>query len=223
MSDLLPSFDPSAKTTDTFTPNLSNGIGKIVVTNESDWALTLKLPDGSNVLAPAWTAQIYHLNGPAGKVTWTQNMQLTLSGAPISQVFVEVYKDSEAVPGVYPLALVRQTSVGNTVTTTAAKFAHAGPLSVTPTATTFAHGLGVTPTSAWVSIRPSNLAIATDTFVRANNANGWGTASDGEAWGIANGYRHNPRSSLSPVIRASGYARISQALIVVFFSGQQST
>jgi hypothetical protein len=116
--DIVTSFDPSAKTTDTFATNLSNGIGKIIIWNESNWILDITFADGSMDLAPAWTATIFELEGPAGKLTWKQDTQLTGNTPPISKVWVVAYRDNETIPGVFPLALVRQVNIGSTVTTT---------------------------------------------------------------------------------------------------------
>jgi hypothetical protein len=118
--DIVAKFDPSAKTTDTFATNLSNGIGKIIIWNESNWTLDITFTDGSMDLAPAWTATIFELTGPAGKITWTQDTQLAANIPPISKVWVVAYRDSEPIPGVFPLALVRQTNIGNASTVMAA-------------------------------------------------------------------------------------------------------
>lgn len=113
--NIVATFDPSAAVTGTFVPNLSNGIGKIVVWNESNWALDVTFTDGTTDLAPAWTATIFNLLGPSGKITWTQDTQLTASTPPISKVWVVAYRNNEAIPGVFPLALVRQANLGNSV------------------------------------------------------------------------------------------------------------
>src|SRR5260370_13005964 len=118
VGNVVATFDPNAVTTGTFASNLSNGIGKIIVWNESNWILDLTFTDGETDIAPAWTASIFELTGPQGKITWTQDTQLNLASSPISKVWVVSYRDEEPIPGVFPLALVSQSSISNTVTTT---------------------------------------------------------------------------------------------------------
>lgn len=108
-------FDPTAQTTGSFTTNLSNGIGKIVIWNESNIILRMSFTDGSQDIAPAWTAVINALNGPSGQINWAQEAQLTSASPPISKVWVVAYSPDELIPGVFPVALVRQTTIGNPV------------------------------------------------------------------------------------------------------------
>jgi hypothetical protein len=116
MPQIVAEFDPASATSGTFSPNLSNGIGKIIIWNESNWTLDIKFTAGDIDLAPAWTATIFELEGPAGKLTWMQDTQLAANIPPISKVWVVAYRDNETIPGVFPVALVRQTNIGNAVT-----------------------------------------------------------------------------------------------------------
>ncbi len=113
MSSLIAEFDPSAATSGAFVvAYLSNGIGTLVVWNDSAWSLDLTFPDGTTNIAPAWCAMIYKLTGPAGSVTWTQDKQANATTPDLSNVWVVAYLASENVPGVFPVALTRQTKSG---------------------------------------------------------------------------------------------------------------
>lgn len=113
MPQLIAKFDPSAKTTDTFgLRGLSNGIGTLLLFNDSAWNLDLTFPDGSTDIAPAWLASIYLVTGPAGNVTWTQDVQSNTTVPDLSRVWAVVYRPNEKVPGVFPAALTRQTKSG---------------------------------------------------------------------------------------------------------------
>ena len=120
MGNIVAKFDPSAAISGTFSSNLSNGIGKIIIWNESNWALDLTFTDGETDLAAAWTASIFELTGPAGKIAWAQDTQLISNFPPLSKVWVVAYRDNERIPGVFPLALVRQATIGNQIALTTA-------------------------------------------------------------------------------------------------------
>ena len=113
MSDLIKEFDPSAATSGSFVVNyLSNGIGKLVIWNDSAWSLDLTFPNGDSNIAPAWCAMIYELTGPAGSVLWAQDKQVNLTTPDLSNVWVVAYRDNEILPGIFPIALTRQTKAG---------------------------------------------------------------------------------------------------------------
>jgi hypothetical protein len=119
--DIIAEFDPNAASSGTFSINtLSNGIGKLICWNESNWTLRFTFPNRDQDLVPAWTATIFELTGPQGKITWTQDTQLAANIPPISKVWVVAYRDDETIAGTFPLALVRQTNVGNAGTVMAA-------------------------------------------------------------------------------------------------------
>ena len=116
MSDLIKNFDPSAATSGSFVVTyLSNGIGKLVLWNDSAWSLDLTFPNGDTNIAPAWCAMIYELTGPAGSVLWAQDKQVNLTTPDLSNVWVVAYRDNEILPGVYPIALTRQAKQGGGV------------------------------------------------------------------------------------------------------------
>jgi hypothetical protein len=115
---IITKFDPSAEASGNFAlSELSNGIGTFILWNESNWTLDITMPNGDTDIAPAWTASIFAPTGPQGQVTWTQDAQLDQVMPPQSKVWVIAYQTSENIAGTFPLALVRQTSVGNVVTT----------------------------------------------------------------------------------------------------------
>lgn len=91
---------------------LSNGIGKLVIWNDSAWSLLLTFPDGSTNLAPSWVAMIYELTGPAGSVLWAQDKQVNAIAPDLSNVWAVAYRNNESIPGVFPIALTRQTKTG---------------------------------------------------------------------------------------------------------------
>lgn len=116
--NIITAFDPSAATTGEFNMVFPGGRGKMLVFNESNINLQLTFANGYTSYVPAWTANLYCLNGLSSPlVVWTQYSTLTSSGAPISQVVIEGFDPNEPVPGTYPAALVRQTNIGNSVTT----------------------------------------------------------------------------------------------------------
>jgi hypothetical protein len=121
---IVTTFDPNAKTTDTFNLELPGPRGKMLVFNESNWSLQLTFSNNATTYVPAWTAMLYPIsNLSTSIVTWKQLTQLASSGSPISQVIIETYDQNETVPGTYPAALVRQTNIGNSVTTSSGSVA----------------------------------------------------------------------------------------------------
>lgn len=110
-------FDPAVITSDTFTVPQSSANGKMVIYNESNISLTFSFQNGNTAYVPAWMAVIYAGTFGNVNVTWQQQVILVSSNPPVSQVIVEVYDCNELVPGTFPTALVRQTNVGNTVST----------------------------------------------------------------------------------------------------------
>lgn len=107
-------FDPSTETNDTFNAGFANGSGRIVVFNESN--VNLKLSWGSNTAyCPAWTAMMYCIATNNVNINWVIQSQLVSNQAPISQVVVEAYDNSEPLLGTFPAPLVRQTNMGNAI------------------------------------------------------------------------------------------------------------
>lgn len=113
---IVDTFDPSLVTSDTFNAGFPNGVGRIVVYNESN--VNLKLSWGSfSTYCPAWTAMLYCISTSNININWQQQSTLVSTGAPISQVIVEAFDNNETIVGTFPAALVRQTNIGNTVST----------------------------------------------------------------------------------------------------------
>ncbi len=122
---IIAKFDPNAATTGEFAlSELSNGIGTFILWNESNWTLDITMPNGDTDIAPAWTASIFEPKGPQGQVTWMQDSQLDQVNPPQSKVWVVAYQQSDNIAGTFPVALVRQTSVGNVVTTSGGNVAN---------------------------------------------------------------------------------------------------
>lgn len=113
---IVATFDPSLTTSDTFNAGFPNGVGRIVVYNESN--VNLQLSWGSfSTYCPAWTAMLYCISTSNVNINWQQQSTLVSTGAPISQVIVEAFDNNETIVGTFPAALVRQTNIGNTVST----------------------------------------------------------------------------------------------------------
>lgn len=118
--NIVTKFDPSSALTGTFNVVFPGNRGKMLVYNESNVNLMLTFSSSDTTYVPAWTAMIYCLNNLTSPlVTWSVFSQLTSSGAPISQVVIETFDANEPVPGTYPAPLVRQTNIGNAVSTVA--------------------------------------------------------------------------------------------------------
>lgn len=112
---IVDTFDPNTSTNSTFNAGFSNGVGKIVVYNESN--ANLKLSWGSfSTYCPAWTAMLYCISTNNVNISWEVQSSLISNGAPISQVIIEAYNNDEPILGTFPAPLVRQTNVGNAST-----------------------------------------------------------------------------------------------------------
>lgn len=112
---IVDTFDPNTSTSSTFNAGFSNGVGKIVVYNESN--ANLQLSWGSfSTYCPAWTAMLYCISTNNVNISWEVQSSLISNGAPISQVIVEAYNNDEQILGTFPAPLVRQTNIGNAST-----------------------------------------------------------------------------------------------------------
>lgn len=112
-SQIVATFDPQAAASGAFNASFPNGIGDILVFNESNVNLILVWP-GHEEYCPAWEAMPYHVESPQAQISWSQQSVLpTSGGAPIHQVVVIAY--SGKLLGSYPAPLVRQTNIGNDV------------------------------------------------------------------------------------------------------------
>lgn len=162
---IVTTFDPSASTTGTFNLVLPGNRGKVLVYNESNINLTLTFSNQDTTYIPAWMAMVYCVHDlPSPVVTWTQLQQLAAASSPISQVVIETYDPGEALAGVYPAALVRQTNIGNAVNTvsgTSASIQNDGNTGGTTIIESTPSGAGA---STWQADNSGNLTV------KGNNA-----------------------------------------------------
>lgn len=111
---IIPSFDPSVTTTQ---PYISVGAAdancKLLLYNESNYNLALDFQNGSSSILHAWEARYWTLDGDTPQVNWSIESILNLTNPPISSIKGELYGKNEKVEGSYPIALIRQASVGN--------------------------------------------------------------------------------------------------------------
>ena len=107
-------FDPGTQTGDTFSIPQSSASGKFVIWNESNINLQIALQNGHSAYVPAWTAVKFCGYTGNVNVTWQQQTVLQATSAPISQVVVVAYESQED-PGTFPMALTRQSNVGNAI------------------------------------------------------------------------------------------------------------
>jgi hypothetical protein len=115
--NVVAQFDPSVLQTDTFTVPTSAVNGKMVIYNESNISLQLSFQSGDTAYVPAWMAMIYPSPPGNMNITWAVHTVLNSSSPPLSLVIVEIWAQGEVVPGTFPLTLVRQANVGNSVGT----------------------------------------------------------------------------------------------------------
>lgn len=128
-------FDPSAAPSGTFQASFPNGSGRMVIFNESNYNLTLTW-NGAQTYCPAWKARLYCVQTPNATIQWSQQSSLpAIGGAPINQVTVEVYTESEALPETYPVPIIRQTNIGNAVSTASGVVASAVQNDTSPAGT----------------------------------------------------------------------------------------
>ena len=116
---LLPVFDPANPATGEFNLNLTGGRGKAVIYNESNSNLKLTFSNNYTSYLPAWTAVMYcftaiPLTNPMVNYQTVSVLQGVVN-TTISQVAIEIYDVNEQVGGTFPAALIRQTTVGNSV------------------------------------------------------------------------------------------------------------
>lgn len=152
--NVVATFDPSITTTGTFT--VPQAQGKMVIWNESNISLQLSFQNGHTAYVAAWTGMLFC--GPWGgsTVTWSHQAILSSSSPPISQVIVEVYAISEPVPGTFPMALVRQSNVGN-------------PGGVAVSSISSLSNTGNAPGTNVINVQPSDAAASTWTADNSGN------------------------------------------------------
>src|SRR5258706_7631304 len=116
---IVASFDPANPATafkTSFNTGFTNGTGKLVVHNESN--NNIQLSWGSfTTYCPAWMSMVYCVSDSSSSINWSILSTLSNNTSPISLVVVEAYAQNEAIIGTYPAPLVRQTNIGNTVST----------------------------------------------------------------------------------------------------------
>jgi len=122
MKQLVTSFDPSALQSSSFQvqtqQNPVNGFyGYLLIANESSVSLIITI-GGDQFRLPPWVKDKVILDALTKEVGWQQEFSLNnAGGAPVTQVLVDYYSADEPVSDVYPISLVRNTNIGNTVNT----------------------------------------------------------------------------------------------------------
>lgn len=112
---IVDTFNPQTNTSTTFNAGFSNGAGRIVVYNESNYNLQLAW-DAFSTYCPAWTAMLYCITSNNVNISWSiQSTLITTATPPISQVIIEAFDNNEPILGTFPAPLVRQTNIGNSV------------------------------------------------------------------------------------------------------------
>jgi fibronectin-binding autotransporter adhesin len=154
--NIVATFDPSAKTNDTFNAVMPNGTGRMVIYNESNVNLVLTFQNGYTGYVPAWTIMLFCISAGSTQIAWRQLSVLNTANNPISAVIVEVYEMSEKILGTFPAALLRSANIGNTVTF------------VTGSAATIQNN-GSAPLTNWLSIQPSDAGSPTWTGDNSGN------------------------------------------------------
>lgn len=86
---------------------------KLLLYNESPVNINVDFFNGNISILHAWEARFWTLDGDTRQVEWYINSSLNVSNPPISLVIGELYRADEKLEGSYPMALVRQSSVGN--------------------------------------------------------------------------------------------------------------
>lgn len=129
---VLQDFDPTATTNGTLQTNLG-GCGKVYLFNESPNSLTLQYHDSNGEVLgvlPAWYARAFTLTRPATVIYWSQRNTLSFTGTPFWTSHVpgasgspqwlvqgESYWQGEDTSNLYVGPLVRQSNIGNQVST----------------------------------------------------------------------------------------------------------
>lgn len=99
-------------------------VGAVVLYNESPNLVRVTWA-GSSRWLPAWSGDVFYVNqapGFTGSFVLTAQSISSASNAPSTVIVGIAYAPGEPIPGTYPVALMRQTNVGNsTLPTTAAQ------------------------------------------------------------------------------------------------------
>jgi|GEM_PF-3894187 len=117
---ILPTFDPSAKTSGVIAVGAADQGAKLLIYNESSINVALDFLNGNQCVIHANEARIVVLDGNTGEIHWFQHSVVAVIGSSISLFIMELYGGSEEVEGTYPISLTRTTITGNPsgVTTT---------------------------------------------------------------------------------------------------------
>lgn len=118
MAEVIKTFDPSLKTTDTFQAMFPGQTGgKVAIWNESNIGLFIQWKDSGRDhkdYIPPWTAILIQICSTNNLTfTWTQALILSASNPPASQVIVVQYLPYENVSAAFPIPLPRQVTQGN--------------------------------------------------------------------------------------------------------------
>ncbi len=107
-------FDPTLTTEGTFPTLLPNGVGKMLVVNDSN--VNFYLIWGSNQsYVPAGAQRLYCISVGNQPISWRQDSALGGPKPQVSQVIVETYQPNEDIVETYPSHMVRTTNVGNSI------------------------------------------------------------------------------------------------------------
>lgn len=117
MSQLIQDFNPNLASSGTLLTNVVNKCGAVVLYNESNCILQLRFEDGRQSILTAWTQDKFMLPDQSLNIEWKVLATLGSASAPSSTVYGVAYEFYEVPKGNYPLSLLRQTNVGNQVTT----------------------------------------------------------------------------------------------------------
>ena len=110
------SFNPASVMSDTFTIPNSPG-AKLLVYNESNISLQLSFQNGDTAYLPAWVGMLFPAFVGNATISWLQYAVLNSQQAPIQMVTIELFACGEKIPGTYPVAMHRQTNIGNAIIT----------------------------------------------------------------------------------------------------------
>ena len=113
---IVTTFNPSNVMNDTFTVPSSPG-AKLLIYNESNISLQLNFQNGDTAYLPAWVGMLFPALTGSMTISWLQYAVLNSQQAPVQMVTVELFACGEQIPGVYPVAMHRQTNVGNAIIT----------------------------------------------------------------------------------------------------------
>ena len=113
---IVTTFNPASVPSDTFSVPSSPG-GKLLIYNESNISLQLNFQNGDTAYLPAWVGMLFPALSGSMTIAWLHYAVLNSQQAPLQLVIVELFACGETIPGVYPVALHRQTNVGNAIIT----------------------------------------------------------------------------------------------------------